>query len=219
MKSFVVIGIGRFGSAVATRLFQKGHEVLVIDIDEAKIQQIADSVTKAVAADAKDMSILRALGVRNYDAVVLAVGGDIGDSVIVTMQLKELGIQEIICKARNYQHEKILQKLGADRVIIPEREMGNRLAVQLGSVNILEFIELTGTYGLSEVRTPKKWVGKSIKELDIRRKYGLNIIGIKESRGSEDMDMSIDGDTFLKEGNVMVLVGSNEKIARIDTIE
>ena len=104
-------------------------------------------------------------------------------------------------------------------MIIPEREMGNRLAVQLGSVNILEFIELTGTYGLSEVRTPKKWVGKSIKELDIRRKYGLNIIGIKESRGSEDMDMSIDGDTFLKEGNVMVLVGSNEKIARIDTIE
>ena len=192
---------------------------VVIGIDEAKIQQIADSVTKAVAADAKDMSILRALGVRNYDAVVLAVGGDIGDSVIVTMQLKELGIQEIICKARNYQHEKILQKLGADRVIIPEREMGNRLAVQLGSVNILEFIELTGTYGLSEVRTPKKWVGKSIKELDIRRKYGLNIIGIKESRGSEDMDMSIDGDTFLKEGNVMVLVGSNEKIARIDTIE
>lgn len=211
MKTFVVIGLGRFGSAVARKLFEMGHEVLVIDTNEAEVQRFSSEVTHAVAADAKDPNTLRTLGIRNYDCAILAIASDIEDSVLITLALKELGIKEIVCKARDAQHKKILEKLGADRVIIPEQEMGIKTAVKLGSENLLDFIELSDSYGICEVKTPAKWIGHGIAELDIRKKHKINVIAVKNEFRTDVM--AVPGpDYIFQENDVLVIMGKNESI-------
>ena len=211
MKTFVVIGLGRFGSAVARKLFEMGHEVLVIDTNEAEVQRFSSEVTHAVAADAKDPNTLRTLGIRNYDCAILAIASDIEDSVLITLALKELGIKEIVCKARDAQHKKILEKLGADRVIIPEQEMGIKTAVKLGSENLLDFIELSDSYGISEVKTPAKWIGHGIAELDIRKKHKINVIAVKNEFRA-DVTAVPGPDYIFQENDVLVIMGKNESI-------
>ena len=150
MKTFVVIGLGRFGSAVATELSSLGHEVLAVDEREDHVQRGAEKVTHAVTGDARDPSVLRALGVRNYDCAVVAVGDDIGNSALITLNLKEIGVKRVICKAQSHVHRKVLEKIGADRVVFPEHEMGVKLAQGLSSSNVLNFIELSEDFGIAE---------------------------------------------------------------------
>ena len=150
MKSFVVIGLGRFGTAIARELSALGHEVLAVDICEDKVQQVADRVTHAVTGDARNMEVLKALGVRNFDCAVVALGGDVGNSALVTLNLKELGLKQVVCKAQSHTHSRVLEKIGADRVVFPEHEMGVKVAQGLSSSSVLNFIEFSEDYGIVE---------------------------------------------------------------------
>ena len=212
MKSFVVIGLGRFGTRIAKKLYATDCEVLAIDIDNEKIQQIAEEVTQAVAADARDKDILRSLGVQSCDAAIVAIGGDMSASVFVTMNLKELEVPYIVSKAQGPMHQRILEKLGADLVIIPEREMADRLAHKLVEPNILEYIEISKDYSLVEEQAPSAWFNKSIKDLSVRARLGINIIAVKNGK---NINIAPDADYVVREGDCLVILGSYEALAKL----
>lgn len=217
MKTFVVIGLGRFGMALATELSALGNEVLAIDESEELVQKIADQVTYAVAGDARDPAVLRTLGVRNYDCAIVAVGADVGTSVLITLNLKEMGMARVICKAQSHVHTKVLEKIGADRVLFPEYEMGVKLAQNLSSVNVLNFIELSQDFGIVETSIPKAWVGHSIKELDVRARYSVNIIAIR--RGAQGaLNIAPGPDYLLDSGDVVVTLGRTEDINHLQDL-
>lgn len=213
MKTFVVIGLGRFGTAIATELCALGHEVLALDGDQEKVQQVADRVTHAAAGDARDPAILRALGVRNYDCAVVAVGSDVGDSALIALTLKELGVEQVICKASSHVHRKVLEKIGADRVIFPEHEMGVKLAHGLSGSNVLNFIELSEDYGIVEIAAPAAWVGKTIKELNVRAEYKVNIIAVRRKNG--ETVVSPGGEFLVEAGDVVSTLGGNDDLNRL----
>lgn len=211
-KSYVVVGLGRFGSAVAIRLCELGNEVLAIDTEPDVIQQISPFVTQAVVADAQDAGVLKALGVRNFDYAIVAIGGNLSASILATLNFKELGLPSVICKAHDDKHRKILEKLGADRVIVPEREFANKLAQGLSSANVLEYIELSSDYGISEFNTPGSWVGKNLKELNVRAKYGVNIIAIRKG---DTVQVSPAADYPLAAEDVVVALGEYKALSAI----
>ena len=215
MKTFVVIGLGRFGTAVATELCNLGHEVLAIDDLEDRVQSISSRVTHAVAGDARDPAVLRALGVRNYNCAIVAVADDVGNSALITMNLKELGVRQVIAKAQSHVHQKVLQKIGADKVVFPEHEMGVKLAQSLSSSNILNFIELSDDFGIVELAAPKSWVGQSLRALDVRAKYRVNIIAIRRGGDEHDLEVAPGADYVLAAGDVVVTLGRNEYIDRL----
>ena len=181
MKSYIVIGLGRFGGSLARQLCTLGAEVLAMDVHNDLVQQLANDVTHAVVGDARDKEVLRALGVRNFDCAVIAIGDDLAASVLITMNLKELGAPYIVCKAHDETHRLVLEKLGADRVVIPEQEHAQRLARSMYSHNVLDYIELSEDYGILEVPAPKSWIGKCINELNVRAKLGVNIIAVENN--------------------------------------
>ena len=209
-KTYVVIGLGKFGTAVASRLFALGNEVLAIDMSAEKVQRAEPYVTCAVIGDARDEDVLRSLGVNNYDCAVVAIGTDLATSVIVTLNLKDLGLPRVLCKATDEIQKKALEKVGADRVVVPEREMGIKLAQALTSSSVLDFIELSSDYGIAEVTVPEKWVGKTLRELNIRAKHGVNIIAIRDGAS---INVTPDADQPLKAENVLVAVGKNEQLS------
>ena len=204
MKSYVVIGMGRFGSEVARRLCELGCEVLAIDSRNELIQPMSDVVTQAVVADAKDKEVLRALGVKDFDCAVVAIGGSLADSVLTTMNLKELGVKYIVCKAHDDTHRQVLIKLGADQVVIPEQENAARLAKSLASRNVLDYIELSDDYGIIEVPAPGVWQDKSLIELNVRAKLGVNILAVR--RGGE-ITVSPSAEFRILQGDVLVVLG------------
>lgn len=210
MKTYIVIGLGRFGKSVAIKLFELGHEVLVIDAKEENIQEISGMVTHAVVGDARDEQVLRALGVRNYDCAVVAIGNDLAASILVTLSLKEQGVPTVVCKASSEPYKKALEKIGADRVIIPEREMAVKLAHNLASSNVLDFIELSNDYGIAEIAAPEGWAGKTIRELNVRAKYGVSIMAFKNGGA---MTILPHADDRVEENTVVVVAGTNERIA------
>ena len=212
MKSFVVIGLGKFGTRIAKRLYQMNCDVLAIDMDNEKIQQIADFVTQAVTGDARDKDVLRALGVRNCDCAIVAMAGDVGSSVFVTMTLKELEVPVVVAKAQGPMHQRILEKLGAYRIVIPEREMADRLAHKLVEPNILDFIDLSEDYSLIEEQAPAVWFNKSIRDLSVRSRFGINIIGVKNGR---DFIISPDADYIVRDGDILVIVGQNDALSKL----
>ncbi len=212
MKTFVVIGLGRFGSAVAKRLYELGREVLAIDENPEQVQQVAESVTRAVTADCKDKEVLRALGVGSIDCAIVAIGSDLTDSILTTMTLKELGVPQVICKAQNESHKKVLQKLGADRVILPEREMANKLAQGLASANVMEYIELSPDYGIVEFVAPEKWQGKTLRELNIRVKVGVNVIAIRKA---EKIIVSPQAEYTVEPKDTLVALGDNKALEAV----
>ncbi len=211
-KSYAVIGLGRFGTETAVRLYANGAEVLVIDSDESLVDKIADRVTRAVCADARDADVLERLGVGNFDYGIVAIGTDLGASALITMNLKTLKVPYVICKAQNATHKEILERLGADRVIIPEREMANKLVLGLTSTGVMEYIELSEEYGIVERQVPEKWLGKSIRALDVRNRYGVNIIAV---RREEDIRIPPDIDTPLDPESRLVILGSYDTLNQL----
>ena len=209
MKTFAVIGLGRFGAAIALELSSLGHEVMAVDINEEKVQQVADKVTHAVTADARKLEVLQALGLRNFDCAVVAMGGDVGNSALVTLNLKELGIPKVVCKAQSHVHRKVLEKIGADRVIFPEYEMGAKLAQGLSSSNVLNFIELSEDYGILELSAPQSWQGKSLRELDVRNRHHVNVIAIRKNG---ELNVAPSPDLPLESGDQVVALGRYEDI-------
>ena len=206
MKSYVVIGLGRFGQAVACQLCELGAEVLAMDKHSNLVQQVAEDVTHAVVGDAQDKEVLWSLGVRDFDCAILAIGDDLAASVLITMNLKELGVPFVVCKAHDETHRRVLEKLGADRVVIPEQEHAQRLARSLFSHNVLEYIELSEEYGILEVPAPKSWIGKTIKELNVRAKLGVNIIAVESGKIT---NVAPGADYQIREGDIMVVLGEN----------
>lgn len=212
MKNFVVIGLGRFGTAVARELYEVGNDVLGLDTNSENVENIADYVTHAVTGDGRDPEVLRALGVADYDCAVVAVGSDVGSSALITMRLKEAGVPQVVCKAQSHVHQRLLEKIGADRVVFPEHEMGIKVAQGLARSNILNFIELSPEYGLVDVDLPRDWAGHTIRDLDIRAKYKINVIAVR--RGS-DFHVSPGADWIMIEGDKLVVLGADSDIAAL----
>lgn len=212
MKSYAVIGLGRFGSEVARRLCALGCEVLAIDTRSELVQQISTYVTQAVVADARDKEVLRALGLRDFDCAIIAIGGNLGDSVLATMNVKELGVPKVVCKAHDETHRQVLTKLGADQVVIPEQEQAARLAKSLSSYNVLDYIELSGEYGIIEVPAPKSWVGKSLKMLNVRAKLGVNILAVKQG---DTINVSPSADYPIGPEDILVVLGDTVALEKV----
>lgn len=212
-KQFAVIGMGRFGSSVAKTLYKMGFEVLVIDSNEQRIQDVITMVTHGVQADTTDEEALRALGIRNFDVVVVAIGQDVHASILTTLILKELGVPLLIVKAQNELHGKVVSKIGADKVIFPERDMGQRVAHNLVSPNILDYIELTDEYSIVEIKATSQLIGKNLRELDIRARFGCNVMAIKNEN---KMNISPHAEDQIKEDDILVVVGKNEDLQHFE---
>lgn len=215
MKSYVVIGMGRFGTEVARELCRQGCEVLAIDMDQDSVARVSGDVTHAVVADSQDKEVLRALGVAEMDCAIVAIGSDLSGSVLTTMNLKELGVPKIICKAHNDTHRRVLEKLGADRVLIPEQEQASRLARSLSAPNVLDYIELSEEYGIVEVPVPDSWAGKTLRDLNIRAKLGVNILAF---RRDSKMNVSPAADFAIRAGDVAVVLGDNQALKKVQKL-
>lgn len=216
MKQYIVIGCGRFGSSVATTMNLLGHQIMVIDKNEEVIQNIADKVTHAVIGDVSDEQVLRSIGIGNFDVAVIAIGGDIRASIMATLIAKEMGVGQIVCKAKDDLQGKVLYKIGADRVVFPERDMGVRVAHNLVSDNILDHIELDPKYSIVEIVTPDNWVGKSLIELDLRAKYEISVLALKDGK---DIDITPSPTKELDPGTILVVLGPTNSISQITSDE
>ena len=182
-QTFAVIGLGRFGGSVCKTLADAGQEVLAIDKYESRVNDYKDIATQAVVADAQDEDVLRSLGIRNVDDVIVAIGEDIQASILVTLMVKEQGVKYVTAKAQNEYHAKVLEKLGVDRVVHPERDMGVRIGRSLTSKNMVDYLDLDANFKLAEILiTNPEFVGKSLAEMDFRDRYGLNVIALAHSR-------------------------------------
>ena len=215
MKSYIVIGLGKFGAEAAKRLCELNCEVLAIDHNAELVQPISNLVTQAVVADARDKEVLRALGVKDFACAIVAIGDHLADSVLATMNLKELGVPYIVCKASDETHRQVLLKLGADRVVIPEQEHAHRLAKNLSSPNVLDYIELSDEYGIIEFPAPKSWQEKSLKELNVRAKLGVNIIAVK--RGGH-INVSPAADYRIAGEDIMVVLGDTAALNAVQKL-
>lgn len=216
MKQYIVIGCGRFGTSVATTMNLLGHQVMAIDKSEEIIQQIADKVTHAAIVDVTDENALRSIGLGNFDTAIISIGSDIRSSIMATLMAKEMGVAQIVCKAKDELQAKVLYKIGADRVVFPERDMGVRVAHSLVSDNILDHIELDPEYSIVEIVVPSNWVGKTLIELDLRAKYEISVLAIKNGK---EINVTPPPDEKLKSGSILVVIGQSSSISKITSNE
>lgn len=212
-KQFVIIGLGRFGSSIAKTVYNLGHDVLAIDTSEERIQEIVDNVTHAVQMDATDENALRTLGIRNFDVAVVTIGSNIQASIMVTLLVKEMGVKYILAKGTSELQAKVLYKIGADRVILPEQDMGTRVAHNLVSSNILDYIELSSEYSMIEIEPLDEWYNKSLKDTKIRAHYGINVVAIKTDH---HVNISPSADYVIKNRDVLVALGSSEDLGKFE---
>ena len=212
-KSYAVIGLGQFGMSVAETLAESDCDVLAIDAREENIQEIADKVTYAVRADVREPEVLRTLGVQNVDVAVIAVAENMEASIMATMQAKELGVPYVLVKAMNALHGKILEKIGADRVIYPEQSMGLRVARNLMSGGFLDVFELSTEFSMAEFPVPAEWVGKSLQELQLRESHDINIIAIKVG---DDVEINLDPVKPLEADWHLMAIGKNKVLERLN---
>lgn len=212
-KSYAVIGLGQFGMSVVETLAESDCDVLAIDAREENIQEIADKVTYAVRADVREPEVLRALGVQNVDVAVIAVAENMEASIMATMQAKELGVPYVLAKAMNALHGKILEKIGADRVIYPEQSMGLRVARNLMSGGFLDVFELSTEFSMAEFPVPTEWIGKSLQELQLRESHDINIIAIKVG---DDVEINLDPMKPLEADWHLMAIGKNKVLERLN---
>lgn len=212
-KQFLVLGLGRFGSSLAKSLAQLGHEVMAADRDDALVQEIAPYVTQAVQADATDEAALDAIGVHNFDAAIVSIGTNISDSILVSVLCKEKGVPYVVAKAVDELHAKVLRKVGVDRVVFPERDMGQRVARSLVAPNILDLMELADDYQIAELTLPEKWQNRTIVDVNVRRNYGLSVIAIH--RGAQFL-ASPGAETTFAAGDVLIVLGKQQDIDAIN---
>ncbi|MBL4938165.1 TrkA family potassium uptake protein [Clostridium sp. YIM B02515] len=214
-KQFVVIGLGNFGSSVARTLYSLGNEVLAVDSEEAAVREIADYVTHAAQVDTSDEKSLKELGISNFDVAVIGIGSDIQASIMATLIVKELGVKYIISKAHDERHAKLLYKIGADRVVFVERDMGVRVAHNIFASNILDYIELSPDYNIAEIAAPEEWYGKTLKEIDVRLNYGLSVIAIKKNH---DVNIAPKADDIIREQDVVIAIGDNKELNKFENL-
>ena len=211
-KQYLVIGCGRFGSSVAKKMCQLGNEVMVIDKDEDSINNIAELVTHTAIVDVTEERDLKSIGLGNFDVVIVAISSDIRASIMATVMAKEMGVPQVVCKAKDELQAKVLYKIGADKVVFPERDMGIRLAYNLASENILDQINLDPEYSIMEIVTPQNWVGKTIIELNLRAKYDITVLAVKTQSGLKVMPSP---NYKMQEKNILIIIGNTDKISDI----
>ncbi len=211
VKQFVVIGCGRFGQSVAIKLAELGCDVMVVDENEEIIQSLSDKVTYAVQADATDENTIKALGIRNFDVAIVTIGSDIQASILVTLLVKELGVKHIVAKAQNPAHAKVLYKIGANRVVFPEKEMGVKVAKGLVSSNVLDLIDLAPEFSILEIKMNDEWVGKSLVDINMRRTHQISVIAI---RHNDDVDINVEPDRLLLSDDVLIVIGNNKDLKK-----
>lgn len=212
-KQYIVIGLGRFGSSVLIALTRAGHEVLALDTDEEIVQKMSNIATHVIVADSTDEDTLQALGVRNFDAAVVAIGGDIEANVFTTLLLKNFGIPKIIAKAQNDLHGKMLEKIGADHVVYPEYDMGQRVAHNLITSSVLDYIELSPDLGIVEIKAPNQLVGLNLIQADLRNEYKVNVVAIK---AGDEILVPPPPDRPIETSDVLVVVGTNKGISLLE---
>lgn len=212
-KQFAVIGMGRFGSSVAKNLTGLGFEVLALDHSEERIQEISTVVTHSVQVDCTDEEALKALGIRNFDVVVVAIGENIQASILATLLLKDIGIPTIVVKAANDLHGKVLRKIGADKIIYPERDMGQRVAHHLISPNILDYIELSSEHSILEMKANDRMIGKNLRDLDLRAKFQCNVIAVKRQ---EQLIIPPPVEAPIQPGEILIVLGNNKDLKRFE---
>lgn len=215
IKQFLVLGLGSFGNSITRTLFELGHEVMAVDSDNEKVEKATDFSTHAVQANIMDENTLKSLGVRNYDAVILAVGEDIKASILVSMLLKEMGCKYLMAKANDNIHAKVLRQLGVDKVVFPERDMGIRVAKSLVTKSVVDIMELDGDYRIVEIKVPKQWYDKSIVDLDVRKKFHVNVLAINREN---NYIVSPAPNTIFLEHDVMLILGKSDDVDAIDEI-
>ncbi|WP_066061641.1 potassium channel family protein [Neobacillus soli] len=215
-NQYAVIGLGRFGISIASKLFDSGQEVLGIDVNEERVDESHPFVTHALIADSTDAEALKSIGIRNFDTVIVAIGNDIQASILSVLLLKELGVKKVIAKAINKLHGQVLRKVGADWVVHPERDMGIRVAHQLLSPNVLNFIEISKDYSVEEVKIPDRMMEKTLRELDLRAKFNLSVIAIRQD---DDINISPSPDEKIGYGDVLVVIGKNRDLERFANLE
>ena len=211
-KSFIVIGMGRFGANTARKLTEMGHEVLAVDKSAARIGVIKDDVLRAIQADATDERVIAQLGVRNFDGVIVSIGDDVRSSILATVLCREAGARRIVAKAQDDLHEKLLLKTGADRVVQPERDAGVRLARSMAADGVLDSFGLSDKYGINEMLEPEGWVGKSLMDLNLRKKHGLSVIAL---RREGEVEVNIDPAMQFVSGDLVYALGTLETLERL----
>lgn len=212
-KQFVVIGLGRFGTSVTKTLSALGHDVLAMDKNEQAVQGIMQDATQAVQADAREEETLRALGVRNLDVAIVAIGDDLEANILITLMLKEMGIPYVVAKAQSAQHGKVLEKIGADKIVYPEQDMGIRLANNLIRTNVMDFIELSLDYSIFEIIAPSKFVNKSLGKLNLMAVYKINVVAIK--KGVDQIVIVPGADSVIEEKDVLVIVCNKKALSKL----
>ncbi len=218
-RSFAVIGLGRFGAAIATSLAGLGHDVIGIDGDEDKVRALADVITLAMQLDATDEKALRAAGIKEVDVAVVSIGEAIESSLLVVTLLRELGIADIVAKAVTPLHGRILEKLGVTRVVFPEREMAVRIAHSLVVPNVLDYIELSKDFSIVEIPAPPEFVGRTLRDIGLRSRFGLTTIAIRHASASGQegpSNIAPGPDDVVQAGDVLALLGSNERLGQLD---
>lgn len=203
-KDFAVIGLGRFGGSICRALSEQGKEVLAIDKSEERVNEFSMIASHAIVGDATDETVLRGIGIRNFDHVVVAIGEDIQSSILAALILKELGVRHITVKAQNDYHEKVLRKIGADEIVHPERDMGVRIANKMTTKNVLDYLELSDQYSIIEFVANEKMSERTLLELDIRKKYGITIVAIKRDK---EIIVSPQSKEIIRQGDILIAIG------------
>ena len=211
-KEYGVFGLGKFGMAVAMTLAKSGNSVIAVDMDADRVDEAAEFVTCAMAADVTDPDVLDNLGIRNLDCVIIGVSTNMQASIMATILTKEKGVGFVVAKAENEIHKHILEKVGADKIVFPEAEMGTRLARNLMGGEFVDLVELSREFSMVEMPVPEEWLGKSMRELDVRGSYGLNIIGIKSGG---DLKVNLNPENPMEKDMTLVIVGKNSDFAKI----
>jgi trk system potassium uptake protein TrkA len=214
MGQFVVIGLGNFGFYLAGRLYEKGHEVLAIDKNPDKVQAIKDRVSCAVNADATDRIVLESLGLRQMDAAAVCIGTEMTNSILTTLNLKDMGVRRIIAMAISEAHGRILEKVGASEVVFPEKDLGVSLAERLHNPNMLDYLPFTPGYSIMELAPPKGFVGKALRELDLINRFGIQVVAVKEVI-PDRLNMIPTGRFVIKDSDILILLGPNEAMERL----
>ncbi len=214
---FAVIGLGSFGSNVAKTLYEKGNEVLAVDEDKEKIEEVKTFVSHAVNMDAADKENLQALGIQEMDVVIVSLGPEMEASILTVLHLHEIGAERIVAKALTEDHAKILEAVGATEVIYPEKDMAIKTAMKLSCPNVLEYLPLISGFGIQEIAPPEKFIGKTLRELDLRNKYGIQVIAIKELI-PEETTFVPKADFILKDSDILVIMGEEKQLEKINAL-
>ncbi|WP_440895166.1 potassium channel family protein [Amphibacillus sp. Q70] len=214
-REYAVIGLGQFGGSVCRELSEEGMDVLAIDLLESKVSEFRNIASHAVIADSTDEKVLKELGIRNIDHVIVAIGEDIQASILTTLILKEFGIKKVTAKAQNNYHEKVLVKIGADQVIHPERDMGRKIARSIISNNFLDHLELSDDHSIIEIQASNKMIGRTLVDLDIRVNYGCNVVAIK-SNATNEMNISPLATDEIESGDILIIIGADKDISRLE---